>query len=956
MNWIAKWIWIDGEPRPRNYHLCARKVFTCSSAAEGRLHISADSRYRLYLNGEWLGDGPARSWRDLQQFDTYDISGSLKMGENVLAVLVQHFGEGTFHYEIGRGGLLAQVEADGHVLAATDATWKVLPHESYERHTLRISCQMPFEEQYDATHEPGNWTARAFNDTPWADAVEIGTVGVAPWTTLQPRTIPFLTREPAYPVELPEIRVVNPPNIDSSFHIKPYLFPGDLASNPRDVDITVVTIVDSPAAQEITVLPTQSVGWSGTYFLNGKPLEQVPSALWVTPWKVNVGRLRKGGNVLAYRTKGKSHTFDISLCGATAKPVRLRSPHGGAVWSVFAGHADLDAIARCAKAEDLGKYLLDGRMVEHQHMAHTSVFNVTTWAMDTHDEPRVASPDACLSDQADVTIIEPARKGDTELLLDFGRELIGFVEFDLEAEEGTIIDGNLFEGIEKVGRHYTLGNLNSFRYVTKHGRQQFRSFWRRGFRYMTLTFRKHKKPVKLHWVRCLMTTYPSVERGSFRCNDERLNRIWEMGRYTLRMCSEDTFTDCPTYEGTYWVGDARNEALINYAAYGDEPLTARCVVLPVHSLHRSPLTESQVPSGWQNVLTAWSLLWVMMAEEHYRWSGNLATLRQAWPGVIGNIRACRKMLDKRGLLSIDTWNMFDWAPQDAGHKLVTHNQMFLVGALKSGEAVANALGKKADAAMCREFRIRLIKAINQHLWDDKRKAYIDSIHNDGARSTVLSQQTNSLALLYGVAPPERAKHIASWPVAVPEGVVKVGSPFALFFILEALAAGGRHDEILRITRERWGAMLDAGATTCWETFPGWEHTFVSRSLCHAWSAGPTYFLSRYQLGVEPLEPGYARAAVRPVPGDLAWCTGNAPTPRGKIAVSWKREPKAFEIEVTPPATVAVEIELPVSAAKFAKLLIDGQSKRPAGLKVAKKQDRWYVSAPEGRHVTVRAEK
>ena len=43
---------------------------------------------------------------------------------------------------------------------------------------------------------------------------------------------------------------------------------------------------------------------------------------------------------------------------------------------------------------------------------------------------------------------------------------------------------------------------------------------------------------------------PVWPRGMFRCSDSRLNQIWDFSAYTLRMCSEDTFTDCPTYEQT----------------------------------------------------------------------------------------------------------------------------------------------------------------------------------------------------------------------------------------------------------------------------------------------------------------------------------------------------------------------------------------------------------------------
>ena len=91
---------------------------------------------------------------------------------------------------------------------------------------------------------------------------------------------------------------------------------------------------------------------------------------------------------------------------------------------------------------------------------------------------------------------------------------------------------------------------------------------------------------------------------------------------------------------------------------------------------------------------------------------------------------------------------------------------------------------------------------------------------------------------------------------------------------------------VEIIRDRWGEMLDKGATTTWETFRGWAEDLMygmwTRSWGHAWSSAPAYFLSRYILGVLPLEPGFKRALIAPKLCDLTWVEGKAPTPHGAI--------------------------------------------------------------------------
>lgn len=63
------------------------------------------------------------------------------------------------------------------------------------------------------------------------------------------------------------------------------------------------------------------------------------------------------------------------------------------------------------------------------------------------------------------------------------------------------------------------------------------------------------------------------------------------------------------------------------------------------------------------------------------------------------------------------------------------------------------------------------------------------------------------------------------------------------------------------------------------------------SRCHGWSAGPTYLLPRYFLGVSPKD-SWSRVVIKPCIEYLEWAEGKIPTPNGDITVSWKRGEKA----------------------------------------------------------------
>src|SRR6202012_2480432 len=133
----------------------------------------------------------------------------------------------------------------------------------------------------------------------------------------------------------------------------------------------------------------------------------------------------------------------------------------------------------------------------------------------------------------------------------------------------------------------------------------------------------------------------------------------------------------------------------------------------------------------------------------------------------------------------------------------------------------------------------------------------------GRQEPKMSQHANAAMALWGNAPPERVARALdratetprltftiSRPIVPrgdeldPENGVVLANTFYAHFLYEALCKHGRLDTALRMMRERFGPMLERGATTLWESFE------PTASLCHGFSASPTYQMSRRILGVE----------------------------------------------------------------------------------------------------------
>ena len=96
------------------------------------VHVSADNRYKLYVNGAWVGEGPARG--DLQnwRFETVDLAPHLRTGRNVIAAVVWNFGSERPRAQITRQtGFILQAETEAFAELNTDDHWSVLQNRAY---------------------------------------------------------------------------------------------------------------------------------------------------------------------------------------------------------------------------------------------------------------------------------------------------------------------------------------------------------------------------------------------------------------------------------------------------------------------------------------------------------------------------------------------------------------------------------------------------------------------------------------------------------------------------------------------------------------------------------------------------------------------------------------------------------------------------------------------------------
>src|ERR1700743_3713237 len=203
-NWSASWISCPGVSQRAYgvYHF--RKTFMLG-AVPGRfvVHVSADNRYRLFVNGKAACFGPARGDLAHWNFETIDIAPFLQAGENTVAALGWNMGEYAAVGQISnQTAFLVQGDSTNEEVVNTNQSWKVRKDSAYKPcftdagRELQTYYVVGPGDEVDAAAYPWGWEQPGYPDAGWAKAVDIthpvsegyGTDNL--WT-LTPRTIPL---------------------------------------------------------------------------------------------------------------------------------------------------------------------------------------------------------------------------------------------------------------------------------------------------------------------------------------------------------------------------------------------------------------------------------------------------------------------------------------------------------------------------------------------------------------------------------------------------------------------------------------------------------------------------------------------------------------------------------------------------------------------------------------------
>ncbi len=460
----------------------------------------------------------------------------------------------------------------------------------------------------------------------------------------------------------------------------------------------------------------------------------------------------------------------------------------------------------------------------------------------------------------------------------------------------------LFKDHQKGNRNETAGKEiigYQDRFLPDGGEHRlFRPLWWRTYRFLQVDVETRFEPLVIEDLRGEFTAYPFDARAGFQSDDPALEKIWEVGWRTARLCAHETYMDCPYYEQLQYGGDTRIQALISLYMIGDDRLAKNAIESLDESRTPEGLTQSRYPSWLPQYIPPFSLFWIGMMHDLWWYRGEQDFLRGYLPGARGALGWFEGRLAPSGLLGrLSWWNFVDWnndfadgvPPQEPDGQSSILSLQF-AAALGDAADLESAFGSAERAAHDRALAEKIAAAVYKRCWDSSRRLLADT-----PAKKHFSQHANILGVLEDAIP--STQQAAVMKTVLADTSLTQCSYYFRFYLFRALKKAGLGDQYLTQLGP-WRAMLALGLTT-WAETP--EPT---RSDCHAWSAHPNFDLLATVAGIEPAGPGFAKVAIRPHLGPLRQLKATLPHPQGTITVAYAREGEALTADVTLPEKVS----------------------------------------------------
>lgn len=504
-----------------------------------------------------------------------------------------------------------------------------------------------------------------------------------------------------------------------------------------------------------------------------------------------------------------------------------------------------------------------------------------------------------------------------------GRSNIGYQQIEMQLKKGT------HQYVVKLKEREIKGYLHSQKLAPHYPEVM-------PFRYAELVT---SVPARfINFEQAALYYYFDDNASLFSSSDERLNKVWDLCKYTQKSTP---------FLGVYCDG---NRERMPYEADAYIQMLSHFATDREYSIARYTINFLLDHASWP---TEWQLHMVLMAWEYYMQTGDLTLLKDRYEDL--KRKSLIGLTDDTGLISTRTGlkteeylrtlnfpgkveqfrDIVDW-PQGAKNKkkAAGHQSPFAGGETDNYvytdyNTVVNAfhnrclvlMAKIADATGNETDAEYFTKQAKQHhkvfykTFFSKDKG----IFTDGESTDHSSLHANMFPLAFDLVKAEDVPDVAEFIKSRGMACSVYGSQFLLEALYKAGEAEHAFDLMTSIGIRSWLNMLRVGSTM---TTEAWDESFKPNlTWNHAWGSAPANITARKLMGIEPMEPTFSSFRICPQPGRLEHASIQVPTIRGNVKCELENNLNSWNMSVSIPGNTEAELWIPED---FNTILVNGE--------------------------------
>ncbi|WP_298495964.1 sulfatase-like hydrolase/transferase [uncultured Algibacter sp.] len=413
-------------------------------------------------------------------------------------------------------------------------------------------------------------------------------------------------------------------------------------------------------------------------------------------------------------------------------------------------------------------------------------------------------------------------------------------------------------------------------------------------------------------------TYWDDEASSFTSNNDILNQVWDLCKYSIK---------ATTFNGLYVDGDRERipyeaDAYLNQLSHYTTDREFAMARRTIEYFMKNPTW----PTEWQQHVA-------LLIYADYMYTGNTELIERYYEplkhktlfelsnedGLITSTKVDADFMKKLGfqegykkpLTDIVDWPSANFnGSKTKGERdgfvfkpYSTVINAFFYENMKIMAEFAQILGKTQEVLDFELRAAKVKKAVNEQMFDSSRGIYVDGIGTDHA-----SLHANMMPLAFGLVPEEHYQTVVDYVKS--RGMAC--SVYGAQFLMDGLYNAGEADyalELMASKAERsWYNMIRSGSTI---TLEAWDLKYKNNlDWNHAWGAVPANVIPRGLWGIKPKTAGFGVATIKPQMSKLKSSEIEVPTVRGAIKGKYTYNGarlQTYEIEI--PGNMVAEFSL-----------------------------------------------